>query len=143
MAEGLAPNFLALLSGNKAGLPGQITETPQSMTLKLFFKHQKEGGQMTDHQLDSAFGMYDDSPEMKLIKPGVLSLEQGRILHDVAALKVPASELEKLLPEEPLGLKQEQLVGLQRIFGDQLIPVMAMVGTVMQQREARQQQPTQ
>jgi hypothetical protein len=144
LLEGLAPNFLAMLSGNKSTANGSIIETPQSMTLKLFFKHQKDGGQMTDKQLDDAFGMYDDSSEMKLIRPGVLSLEQGKILHDVASLRVPANDLEKLLPGERMGLTQEQLVQLQQIFGDQLIPVMAMVGTVMQQRDAKQQpQPAQ
>ena len=138
---GLAPSFMGMITGKKTD---GIQESSESFTLKLFFKHEKDGGKMTDEQLDAAFGAFDDSPEQNQIRPGVLSVPQGKLLYDVAQCRVPASELEKLLPDSgELSLTQQQIVQLQQIFGDQLIPLMAMVGTIMHQKQARDAQKPQ
>lgn len=139
--QGLAPSFMGMITGKK--IDG-ITESPESLTLKFFFKHEKEGGKMSDAQLDAAFGAFDDSPEQKQIRPGVLSVDQGRVLYDVAQCRVPSTDLEKLLPDGELELSQEQLVRLQSIFTpEQLTPIIAMIGMVMQRRQSRQAQQTQ
>ena len=138
MFEGFAPQFLPGLLGGK-GANG-IVESSESMILKTFLRPIEEGGQLTEGQVDQVFGMFDDSPEMKLVKPGALTEEQGRIIHGVAHLKMPADELEKLVPGGACALTQDQLVSLRGVFSDsldQIAPIIGLMGMIMQKVQIR------
>lgn len=142
--EGIvAPQLLPALFGNKGGNGQGIQESPESLTLKAFLKTVEEGGRLTPQQVDAVFGAFDDTPEQNLVRRGVLTIEQGKVIYNVANLHVPASEVEKLLPGAELGLTQEQIVSLQGVFKetpDQIIPIVGMIGMVMQRVQQRKQQ---
>lgn len=140
----VAPQILPALFGKTNG--SGIQESPESLTLKAFLKPVEEGGRLTPQQVDAVFGAFDETPEQNLIRPGVLSIDQGKIIYNVANLHVPATEIEKLLPGAEFGLTQEQIVALQGVFKetpDQIIPIVGMIGMVMQRVQQRKQQQAQ
>jgi hypothetical protein len=141
MFEAFAPQMMPGLLNGKNG--GGITDSPESLTLKAFLRGSDEGGRLTKEQVDQVFGAFDDEPEMNLIRPGVLTEDQGRIIYQVARLEMHAQELEKLVPGGEHALTQEQLMRLQGVFKDsmdQIAPIIGLFGMVMQKAQARQAQ---
>ena len=121
-ASSMGPPLLNSLVGKQV-IP--TNETPETITLKNFFRTVEEGGLLTKDQVSLAFGEWDESPEHNLLKTGVLSLEQGQILFGVAHGKIPVDALDKVLPGGQFGLSQEQAMALQKIFTiEQLAPIM-------------------
>lgn len=124
----LAPpllNHLMSRSGGTSNLPAG-SETPETLTLKNFFKKVEEGGMLTKEQADAAFGVYDDKPPYNCVRPGVLSLDQARILWDVSQCKVPVDELDKLMPGGMFAISFTQVQELQTNCGltiEQLAPL--------------------
>jgi hypothetical protein len=125
LVMGLAPPIINQLAGKKV-LP--TNETPESITLKAFFKPTNEGGRLTSAQADEAFGAYDDTPEHNLTKPGVLRKEQVRVLIDVAHCTQGPEALDKLIPPDgELAITMDQVMQLQRIFPlEQIAPIMIL-----------------
>lgn len=122
MATTLAPPLINQLVG-KPIIP--TNETAETIALKNFFKRQENGGSLTTEQSNAAFGTYDENPPHDLIKPGVLSYEQAKILLDVAECRIPPDELDKLMPGGALAVTPEQAAALAQIFSiEQLAPIM-------------------
>src|SRR6185369_9513254 len=94
-ALAMAPPLINQLTG-KPILP--TTDTPETIALKNFLKTEQEGGLLTEEQVNAAFGRWDDTPEHNLVAPGVLTLDQATVLFHVAYGKLPADELNKLMP---------------------------------------------
>jgi hypothetical protein len=122
---GLAPPIINQLAGKKVI---KTDETPESFTLKAFFKTDKEGGRLTQAQANAAFGIYDDTPDNNLTKPGVLRHEQVRTLIDVATCVVSADKLDDLIPPDgAIAISVEQMLALQNIFThEQLAPLFVL-----------------
>jgi len=134
LAINLAPPLLNQLTGKKTVA---TSETPESLTLKTFFKLEKDGGKLTTEQADAAFGKYDNDDN--LVKPGVLAREQAKLLWDVAHCVAATDELDRLLPGGSLEVKQEQVIALQSIFQpEQFMPIVAMIGMRLQNRMSAQ-----
>lgn len=92
----------------------QTKETIETMTLKNFLKTVDDGGMLTTEQSNAAFGIYADQPPYDVIRPGVLSLQQAKLLFDVAHCKVSPDELDKIMPGGDLEITGEQLAGLMQ-----------------------------
>lgn len=142
LAIGLAPPIINQLTGKKLI---QTSETPESLTLKSFFKAESAGGKLTVQQADAAFGKHDN--EGKLIEPGVLSKDQVNLLWDIANCSTATDQLDRFFPGADLEISQEQILSLQKIFStEQLAPVVAMIMMRMQNRtqaaQPQQQQET-
>ena len=130
LAINLAPPLLNQLTGKKTIA---TQESPESLTLKTFFKMDKDGGKLTIEQADKAFGKYDNDDN--LLTPGALSREQAKLLFDVAHCVAPVDELDRLLPGGALQVTQEQVMSLQNIFQpEQLMPIIALIGMRMQNK---------
>lgn len=141
MAIGLAPPLLNQIAG-KTVVP--TTETAESITLKRFFKLDKDGGLLTVAQADAAFGSYDDTPESNLVVPGALSQAQAKLLYDVAHCAIPADSLDRLLPDGDLAVGMDQIAKLQQIFtAEQITPIIALIGIRMQRRAQQNQSQNQ
>lgn len=134
----LIPPFIAHVTGKK--LLGSKT-SPESVALKNFFKRTEDGGLLTQEQVNAAFGLWEDEPPHALIRPGVLTLEQGKLLYDVAECRVPAEELDKLMPGGPMEITMEQVMRLQSECGfdiqRQLLPLLAL----FESRRSKQNEP--
>lgn len=109
MGLALAPPLLNQLVG-KDIIP--TDQTAETFTLKRFFTLKEQGGLLTQEQSNAAFGVYDDTPEHNLVKPGVLTLAQAKLLYDVAHGKEPPDALDRLLPGGDAAISQEQVTGL-------------------------------
>lgn len=123
MGLALAPPLLNRLVG-KTVIP--TTETPETIALKRFFQKKEEGGLLTPEQSNLVFGIYKEEPPHEMVHPGVLSIDQAKLLYDVAYCNVPPDELDKLLPGGPLAITIEQVEALQSKCGltlDQLAPI--------------------
>ncbi len=137
MAENVLPVLIGKFAGN-----GASADTLETLTLKKFFKPIEQGGQLTLAQSNAAFGVYDDSPQHNLVKPGVLTLDQGKLLYEVAFGKVPFDEIDKLLPGGSLAITGEQF---QRIVTecqfsmDQILPLKIIFDGRMAKRQSSQQ----
>ncbi|HKW48700.1 MAG TPA: hypothetical protein VJN70_14725 [Gemmatimonadaceae bacterium] len=118
----MAPPLINQLVG-KPVLP--TNDTPETITLKNFFRTVDQGGSMTKEQAVQAFGEFDDTTHV-LVRPGVLSQEQSTVLFDVATGNQPPDALDKLMPGSgPLGITQEQALALQQVFSlEQIAPLM-------------------
>ena len=111
---GLAPSVLGRLLGQ--GSAG--SESSESLTLKPFFKPREEGGLLTPEQSDALFGVYDQERNDEkgnpfCIRSGLFSFAQAKLLFDVSQCKVPADDLDKLLPDGPLAISTDQFMKLQ------------------------------
>ena len=108
-------------------------DTPETLALKPYFKVVAEGGLLSEEQREVIFGKFGDKPPFDQIAAGILSLDQGRILFQVASCEIPADELDRLLPGGDLavtpdqlsaltssGLSMAQLMPLQILFDDRL-----------------------
>lgn len=134
MAIGMAPPLLNQLIGKKV-MPTK--ESAESIALKNFFKRTEEGGKLTQEQANAAFGLFDDKPPHNMIKPGVMTVAQAKLLWDVANCEVPADDLDKLLPGGALEVTTDQLMKLQGECGfdmDQLAPLAALISARQQRR---------
>jgi hypothetical protein len=125
LAMQLAPPLLNGLVGKNV-VP--TSETLETITLKNFLKPAKDGGQLTEEQSAAAFGLWDDTPEHNLVKPGILRPEQSEILYRVAFGQLPPDELDKLIPGAgALAVTMEQLAALQQVFAmEQLAPLLVL-----------------
>lgn len=133
----LAPPLLGQLTGKS---PAGIQKTPESITLDNFLKLDTQGGSLTVHQVEAAFGVYTDDEPRKLIKPGVLSDEQAHLLLHVAKCVVPADDLDRILPGGDLEITGTQQAQLMQIFTpDQILPLGALIQSRMQRRQKQQQ----
>lgn len=132
LAMGLAPGILGQVLGNKQ--LAATADTPESLTLKAFFRKESEGGTLTDKQIDAAFGTWDDG---KVISPGVLTQLQSVILLEVSEKKRPADALDELLQGGSAEITGEQAMQLQQIFSmEQLAPLLLLIQTRMAKKEA-------
>lgn len=130
LAINLAPPLLNQLTGKKTIA---TSESPESLTLKTFFKRDTDGGKLSIEQADKAFGKYDN--DNNLLTPGVLVTEQAKLLWDVAHCAAGVDELDRLLPGGSLQVTQEQVMSLQQIFQpEQLMPIIALIGMRMQNK---------
>jgi hypothetical protein len=137
---GLAPPLLNQLTGKQV-IPTK--DTPESITLKAFFKHVNEGGKLTEEQAIRAFGRYEATGEQKLLQEGVLKEDQVKLLWAVAHGSAPVDELDRLLPGGSMPVSQEQLVQLQQIFTtEQLTPIVALIGMRMQRKQQQSESPS-
>ncbi len=122
MFIGMAPSLINTLVGRQV-LPSQ--ETPETVQLKNYFKSKEEGGILTEEQSEIVFGRYSESPPHDTIKRGVLTIEQSKILHDVAFCYVSSDELDKLMPGGPNEITMDQITLLVQsgLTMDQLAPL--------------------
>lgn len=109
MGFALAPPLLNRLAGRQL-VPAR--ETPETVTLKNFFRPKDEGGEMTQDQLDLVFGRYGKEPPHDEISPGVLTLEQGQILWKVSVCELPPDALDDLMPGGKHAITQKQVSDL-------------------------------
>ncbi len=138
LAVNIAPPMLAKLTG-KSDESGDDVITRN--TLKNFFKTPEQGGKMTDELAKLAFGQYDNTEQRALVKPGVLTEQQAKLLWDVAHGAAPTAELDRLLPGGPMAVSMEQAMALQQIFStEQIAPVMMLI-TMRMKQPAPQPQP--
>lgn len=136
---GLMPSLLGRL------LPQQGTgESGDSIALKPFFKPAEEGGVLAADQSDLLFGEYDrnandpQTGEPLCRRPGILTFKQAKLLFDVAQCRVPADELDKLLPDGPFGISPDQYMKLQASgLGMKIAPLFAVFEPRYQRWAAR------
>lgn len=138
----LAPPLLNSIMNKNQPAPPVGTETPETMTLKAFFKKVEEGGQLTKEQSDAAFGVYDEEPPYKVIRQGVLNIDQVRLLWSVAQCEISADELDKLMPGGPLAISAEQVMALQTQCGFD-IAQLAPLHMIFEARQKKLQNKTQ
>lgn len=130
----IAPPLLGQLIGKPVS-----NETPESITLKRYFKVPADGGLCTQEQVDAIFGVYDEKTNATL-KPGVLSKEQATVLWRVAQCQAPPELLDELLPGGTCAVSQEQFAGLLQcgLSMEQLAPLQIIFQGRMNQQQARQ-----
>lgn len=123
LALAMAPPLVNQIAGKNV-VPTQ--DTPETIALKEFLKPAASGGKLTQDQAHAAFGVWDGTPDNKLITPGVLLPQQVALLHAVAFGEVSPNELNNFMPGAgPLAITMEQVAALQQIFPfDQLMPIM-------------------
>lgn len=133
VAMNLMPPIVAQLTGNKGGGGGGLAPTIETNELKRYFLSKEEGGRLTEEQSQRIFGLYEGGiPKVK----GVLSVEQSQILYQVAHCTISADELDKILPDGPLGVSIAQLTELQKILTmDQIAPLMMLIHARVQRQE--------
>jgi hypothetical protein len=133
MALSMAPPMINQILGKRV-VP--TIDSPEAIALRNFFKPKEDGGLLTQEQSDAAFGAYDQSHN--LTRPGVLSLDQARLLFEVAQCRVPVDELDRLMPATggPLAITQEQIAGLGQcgFSMDQLAPLLLIFETRQRRR---------
>jgi hypothetical protein len=136
LVTGLAPPIINQLAGRKV-VPTE--DTPESLTLKAFFKLESEGGSLTTEQADKAFGTRDDKPPHNSLTEGVLSPDQVQVLLDVAFCRVKPDALDRLLEDGPLKVTMPQIQELQKIFStEQITPVVALLMLRLQSKQIAQ-----
>jgi hypothetical protein len=138
MGLALAPPLLNQLVGKKV-IP--TDETSETLTLKNFFKLEKEGGKLTEAQSIAAFGKYSDKEPFEQLQPGVLTYAQAKLLYDVANCNIPVDRLDDLLPGGSLGITQEQGLALATQCGfsmDQVMPIQLLFDARMKRRLQQQ-----
>lgn len=127
LGAALAPPLLnSLMAKGKTTTGEPDGEGLEALTLRNFFKKDTEGGMLTQEQANIAFGLYSETPPHDLVKPGVLSMEQAKVLWDVAYGNAPAAALDSLLPGGNFAVTGEQLMALQSKCGfsmEQLAPL--------------------
>lgn len=130
LGAALAPPLLNSLMAKKGESALAPTTAPgeslEALTLRNFFRKDTEGGMLTQEQANIAFGLYSEQPPHDLVKPGVLSMEQAKVLWDVAYGNASADALDSLLPGGPHAVTGEQLMALQSKCGfsmEQLAPL--------------------
>lgn len=137
LAMDMAPAFLAHLTGKS--LPGG--KSPESITLANFFKTTDEGGLLTQAQAEAAFGKWDDTDMNRLIKPGVLTVDQGQILFKVSTCEFPVEKLFEVMPGSggPHEITMQQVIALRSNCGfdemAQLAPLLALFNTLDARRQ--------
>lgn len=129
LALSLAPPIIGGIAGKS--LPAGSLEV---ITLRNFFKKKAEGGQLTEEQAVAAFGADDGTP-------GILRIEQTKLLLDVAYGKVSPDELDKFITPGGLQITPDQAIALQTRCGftpEQLAPLYL----ILESRMRRMQEQT-
>lgn len=123
----LAPPLINQITGKQLVATADSNE---AIILRNFFKKVgKEGGKLTEEQAVLAFGSDEGHP-------GVLRVEQTKILYDVAHCRVPVSELDKVMPGGPLEITTEQAMALATQCGfslEQIAPIQMLFNARMRQ----------
>ncbi len=125
----LAPPLLNQLVG-KPVIP--TSTSAESLTLQNFFKG------LSEEQAAVVFGVFSDNNPQEQVRPGILSVDQARLLWAVAESQVGADELDRLLPGGPLAVTQEQVMRLlseARLSLEQIGPIQLIFDQRMKRRE--------
>lgn len=133
----LVPPLLHRALGGFPGAGGAPAETMETITLRNFFQPKEKGGVLTQEQLNTITGHYGPGPDFALISSGIFSYEQAKLLWDVAHLRVPADELDRLLPSGNLAISSEQFSRLQQCGVEQM--VLAPLYLIFEMRMSRAQ----
>lgn len=113
-------------------------ETPESITLKKYFREPDEGGVLTKEQIDVVFGVYDEKTNVTL-RAGVLTKEQAMIIWRVAHCQIPPDALDELLPGGACEVSQEQFANLMGcgLSMEQLAPIHIIFQGRMSRKQAK------
>lgn len=135
LAFSVVPVLVNKLAGTNAL---QIPESNEAAILKPYFKPKAAGGILSQEQSEAVFGKFKSEPPFDVIKDGVLTFPQGKLLYDISERALPIDEIDKLLPGGALEVTPEQLNRLMTSCGlqlEQLAPIKMLLDSRLERQK--------
>jgi len=138
----LPPMLTAFKGGNTASSWAPGMDTEEARTLRNYFMSSDEGGPLTAEQFQVLFGRLENG---RVVTPGILSIEQGRLLADIASAEVSPDALDLFLEGGALAFRPDQFQALvaSGISIEILMPLKILFDVRMSRRQKMQQQAQQ
>lgn len=138
--------FLVVKYVPSASIVGNLVIPPkmsmEASMLLQFFNLERNGGKLTDGQVEKAFGSYSPDPPYDRLHVGVLSQDQAKVLYAVAHRETGPEQLDLLMPGGDLAITDDQQAKLCAIFTVEQLGMLTMAFEARTESKKNSQEPS-